>query len=71
MSFLQQVHVAAQQRAQGRQDRGRPVVVGIGEESIGQPIDGMGKALADRLGTRRAAFPGDHMGFAPYPDRFA
>jgi pimeloyl-ACP methyl ester carboxylesterase len=51
--------------------RGRPVVVGIGEESIGQPIDGMGKALADRLGTRRAAFPGDHMGFGPYPDRFA
>ncbi|MER8429204.1 alpha/beta fold hydrolase [Mesorhizobium caraganae] len=51
--------------------RGRPVVVGIGEESIGQPIDGMGKALADRLGTKRAAFPGDHMGFAPYPDRFA
>lgn len=51
--------------------RGRPVVVGIGEESIGQPIDGMGKALADRLGSKRAAFPGDHMGFAPYPDRFA
>lgn len=51
--------------------RGRPVVVGIGEESIGQPIDGMGKALADRLGTNRAAFPGDHMGFAHYPDRFA
>ncbi|MBA1142738.1 alpha/beta fold hydrolase [Mesorhizobium neociceri] len=51
--------------------RGRPVVVGIGEESIGQPIDGMGKALAERLGTKRAAFPGDHMGFAPYPGRFA
>ncbi|WP_245272154.1 alpha/beta hydrolase [Mesorhizobium sp. LSJC285A00] len=51
--------------------RGRPVVVGIGEESIGQPIDGMGKALADGLGSKRAAFPGDHMGFAPYPDRFA
>ncbi|WP_245261304.1 alpha/beta hydrolase [Mesorhizobium sp. L103C131B0] len=51
--------------------RGRPVVVGIGEESVGQPIDGMGKALADRLGSKRAAFPGDHMGFAPYPDRFA
>jgi pimeloyl-ACP methyl ester carboxylesterase len=51
--------------------RGRPVVVGIGEESVGQPIDGMGKALAGRLGSKRAAFPGDHMGFAPYPDRFA
>ena len=51
--------------------RGRPVVVGIGEESVGQPIDGMGKALADRLGSKRAAFPGDHMGFAPYPDQFA
>lgn len=51
--------------------RGTPVVVGIGEESIGQPIDGMGKALAEKLGTERVAFPGDHMGFAPYPDRFA
>lgn len=50
---------------------GRPVMVGIGEESVGQPIDGMGKALADRLGIERIAFPGDHMGFAPYPDRFA
>jgi hypothetical protein len=28
-------------------------------------------AEADRLGSKRAAFPGDHMGFAPYPDRFA
>ncbi|UVK39466.1 alpha/beta hydrolase [Mesorhizobium sp. AR10] len=51
--------------------RGRLVVVGIGEGSVGQPIDGMGKALAEKLGTRRVAFPGDHMGFAPYPDRFA
>ncbi|RWD02932.1 MAG: alpha/beta fold hydrolase [Mesorhizobium sp.] len=51
--------------------RGTAVVVGIGEESVGQPIDGMGKALADRLGVKRAAFPGDHMGFGHYPDRFA
>ncbi|TIW65210.1 MAG: alpha/beta fold hydrolase [Mesorhizobium sp.] len=51
--------------------RGAAVVVGIGEESVGQPIDGMGKALADRLGVKRAAFPGDHMGFGHYPDRFA
>ncbi|RJT42326.1 alpha/beta fold hydrolase [Mesorhizobium waimense] len=51
--------------------RGAPVVVGIGEDSVGQPIDDMGKALADKLGTKRVAFPGDHMGFAPYPDRFA
>ncbi|MEP6564187.1 MAG: alpha/beta hydrolase [Mesorhizobium sp.] len=51
--------------------RGAPVVVGIGEESIGQPIDGMGKALAEKLGIERVAFPGDHMGFAPHPDRFA
>jgi pimeloyl-ACP methyl ester carboxylesterase len=51
--------------------RGAPVVVGIGEKSAGQPIDGMGKALAESLDTERVSFPGDHMGFAPYPDRFA
>jgi pimeloyl-ACP methyl ester carboxylesterase len=51
--------------------RGLSVVIGIGEASAGQPIDGMGKALADKLGIERAPFPGDHMGFAMKPDGFA
>jgi pimeloyl-ACP methyl ester carboxylesterase len=51
---------------------GKPrVVVGIGEESAGQPIDGMGRALATRLGTERVVFPGDHMGFETQPGPFA
>ena len=52
--------------------RAKPrVVVGIGEESAGQPIDSMGMALADKLGTERVPFPGDHMGFEPHADTFA
>ncbi len=51
---------------------GKPrVVVGIGEQSAGQPIEQMGMALAEQLGTERVLFPGDHMGFAPHPDTFA
>jgi hypothetical protein len=40
-------------------------------ESAGQPIDRMGMALADQLGTERLLFPGDHMGFGPRADTFA
>ena len=43
------------------------VVVAIGKESAGQPIEGMGMALAAKLGTKPVMFPGDHMGFAPTP----
>ena len=51
---------------------GKPrIVVAIGEESAGQPIDGMARALADKLGAKPVSFPGDHMGFAPHPDSFA
>jgi pimeloyl-ACP methyl ester carboxylesterase len=52
--------------------KGQPhVVVGIGEESAGQPIQGMGTALADKLGTEPVAFPGDHMGFVLHAAAFA
>ena len=51
---------------------GKPhIVVGMGEESVGQPIYGMGIALASRLGTEPVIFPGDHVGYVPYADTFA
>ena len=51
---------------------GKPhVVVGIGKESAGQPIDSMGRALAAKLGTEPFLFPGDHMGFDVHTDTFA
>ena len=51
---------------------GRPrIVVGLGEQSAGQPIYSMGMALAERLGTEPVMFPGDHMGFGPHADAFA
>ena len=47
------------------------VVVGIGEQSAGQPIERMAMALADKLGTEPVRFPGDHMGFETHTDAFA
>ena len=48
-----------------------PVVVAIGEESAGQPIETMATALAGKLGTEPVRFPGDHMGFGAHADTFA
>lgn len=43
---------------------GQPrIIVAIGEQSAGQPIEAMGKALAAELGIVPTPFPGDHMGF--------
>jgi pimeloyl-ACP methyl ester carboxylesterase len=51
---------------------GKPrVVVAIGELSAGQPIDAMATALADKLGTARVQFPGDHFGFQSQAEPFA
>ena len=51
---------------------GKPiVVVAIGEQSAGQPIAGMGMALAEKLGTKPVIFPGDHMGFDTLAQPFA
>jgi pimeloyl-ACP methyl ester carboxylesterase len=47
------------------------IVVGFGEQSVGQPIHAMGSALAARLGTTPVDFPGDHMGFDPHAKSFA
>jgi pimeloyl-ACP methyl ester carboxylesterase len=48
---------------------GQPrVVVGIGEQSAGQPIEGMGLALARKLGTEPVIFPGDHTGFDTFAE---
>lgn len=46
------------------------VVVGIGEASAGQPIDEMGRALAEHLGSEPVVFPGDHFGFESHTDAF-
>jgi pimeloyl-ACP methyl ester carboxylesterase len=52
--------------------RGNPrIVVGLGVQSVGQPIHAMGSALAARLGADPVPFPGDHMGFAAHADDFA
>jgi pimeloyl-ACP methyl ester carboxylesterase len=51
---------------------GQPrIMVGIGEESAGQPIERMALALADKLGTKALHFPGDHMGFELHAEAFA
>ena len=51
---------------------GKPrIVVGIGEQSVGQPIYEMGMALAGRLGVEPVSFPGDHMGFDLHAEAFA
>ena len=51
--------------------RDAPVVVAIGDDSAGQPIDEMSRALAAKLGVDPASFPGDHMGFEMHAAAFA
>ncbi|WP_449061436.1 alpha/beta fold hydrolase [Planomonospora algeriensis] len=47
------------------------IVAGIGEESAGQLCDRATRALAAELGIEPTMFPGDHIGFAEDPERFA
>ena len=47
------------------------IVVAIGEQSAGQPIEAMGLALTKKLGIEPVSFPGDHMGFGPQAAEFA
>ena len=47
------------------------IEVAIGAGSAGQPIEAMGVALADQLGIKPTAFPGDHMGFESHVAEFA
>jgi pimeloyl-ACP methyl ester carboxylesterase len=51
---------------------GRPrIVVAIGEQSVGQPIEEMSLALSRKLGIDPVSYPGDHMGFGPQAADFA
>jgi len=47
------------------------IVVGIGRDSGGTPIEAMGLALARALGSDPVAFPGDHTGYAADAPGFA
>jgi len=47
------------------------IVVAVGDASRGQLAHQAGLALAERLGTDAVVFPGDHGGYATYPDAFA
>jgi pimeloyl-ACP methyl ester carboxylesterase len=50
---------------------GTRIVVGIGEQSTGQVCDRTSTALAAALDLEPTIFPGDHIGFAEDPERFA
>ena len=47
------------------------VLVGVGEDSVGQETYDTSVALAERLGTEAVVFPGDHIGMATLPEEFA
>jgi pimeloyl-ACP methyl ester carboxylesterase len=47
------------------------VVAAVGEASKGEPAHRGAVAVAERLGTTPAVFPGDHGGFGTDPDAFA
>jgi hypothetical protein len=47
------------------------VVVGVGEESVGQTAYRTAVALAERLGRPPVVFPGDHGGYGPRAEAFA
>lgn len=47
------------------------IVVGIGENSMGQLCDRTSRALASALDTEPTMFPGGHIGFVEDPDVFA
>jgi pimeloyl-ACP methyl ester carboxylesterase len=47
------------------------VVVGVGEDSVGQVTYETAVALAERLGSEPVVFPGDHIGMATLPEEFA
>jgi pimeloyl-ACP methyl ester carboxylesterase len=53
------------------QEASSRVLVGVGEDSVGQETYETGLALAERLGTEAVVFPGDHIGMATLPGQFA
>lgn len=50
---------------------GRPIVVGVGEQSAGQFCDRTARALCKTLGIEPVTFPGDHTGLVEHPAAFA
>jgi pimeloyl-ACP methyl ester carboxylesterase len=51
---------------------GKPhVVVGLGEQTVGEVAYRTGVALAQKLGTEPVHFPGDHGGYGPHAEAFA
>jgi pimeloyl-ACP methyl ester carboxylesterase len=53
------------------QEASTRVVVGVGEDSVGQVTYETAVALAERLGSEPVVFPGDHIGMATLPEEFA
>ena len=47
------------------------VIVGIGADSRGSPIEELSMALVNALGVVPVTFPGDHTGFEPHAEAFA
>ncbi len=47
------------------------VIVAVGSDSAGQPIDRSTRALAHHLNTEVLVFPGDHLGYASHAASFA
>jgi pimeloyl-ACP methyl ester carboxylesterase len=47
------------------------VVVGVGEDSVGQTAYRTAVALAEKLGRPPVVFPGDHGGYGPHAEAFA
>ncbi|UGX87095.1 alpha/beta fold hydrolase [Phyllobacterium meliloti] len=51
---------------------GKPdVIVGVGEQTVGEIANRTGVALAEKLGTQPMQFPGDHGGYGPHAEAFA
>jgi len=48
-----------------------PIVVGVGEETVGQTANRTALALAKKLEVTRVVFPGDHNGYGPHAEIFA
>lgn len=47
------------------------IVVGVGDDSVGQECERTSLALAEALGVEPLRFPGDHTGFVDAPEPFA
>ena len=51
--------------------RGRPITVGVGEESAGELAHRCALVLAEALGVKPVTFPGAHVGYGSHPEAFA